>query len=214
MALGALPLLHEDNREQRGHGKINAGGVKRQYAADDRAEHAAEDPVAVIQHGDPEAHIACINALGRLDRAQQGIGLIGQREDHVPLAAAHRMKSLQKGQTVEDMPAVEQQCHHSNGNKGCLGCQKRYKQILSRACVDAQAAEEGPDRSEADIAQHNTECKTDEQIAAQYGYRGGKGRTKRLFHGNHLHTIRVKEKRSANRALWHFNVNAQIVKIR
>ena len=34
---------------------------------------------------------------------------------------------------------------------------------------------------EADIAQHNTECKTDEQIAAQYGYRGGKGRTKRLF---------------------------------
>ncbi len=83
----------------------------------DRAEHAAENPVAMIQHGDPEAHIACINALGRLDRAQQGIGLIGQREDHVPLAAAHLMKSLQKGQTVEDMPAVEQQRHHRNGNK-------------------------------------------------------------------------------------------------
>ena len=123
----------------------------------------------MIQHGDPEAHIACINALGRLDRAQQGIGLIGQREDHVPLAAAHLMKSLQKGQTVEDMPAVEQQRHHRNGNKGRLGRQKRHKQILSRACVDAQAAEEGPDRSEADIAQHNTECKTDEQIAAEHG---------------------------------------------
>ena len=141
----------------------------------------------MIQHGDPEAHIACINALRRLDRAQQGIGFIGQREDHVPLAVAHLMKSLQKGQTVEDMPAVEQQRHHRNGNKGRPGRQKRHKQILSRASVDAQAAEEGPDRSEADIAQHNTECKTDEQIAAQYGYRGGKGRTKCLFHGNHLH---------------------------
>ena len=214
MALRALPLLHEDNREQRGHGKINAGGVKRQYAADDRAEHAAEDPVAVIQHGDPEAHIARIDALRRFDRAQQGIGFVGERKDHVPLAVSHRVERFQKGQAVEDMPAVEQQRHHRNGNKGRLGRQKRHKQILSRASVDAQAAEEGPDRSEADIAQHNTECKTDEQIAAQYGYRGGKGRTKRLFHGNHLHTIRVKEKRSANRALWHFNVNAQIVKIR
>ena len=141
----------------------------------------------MIQYGDPEAHIACIDAIRRFDRAQQGIGLIGQRKDHVPFAVSHRVERFQKGQTVEDMPAVEQQRHHRNGNKGRLGRQKRHKQILSRASVDAQAAEEGPDRSEADIAQHNTECKTDEQIAAQYGYRGGKGRTKRLFHGNHLH---------------------------
>ena len=43
---------------------------------------------------------------------------------------------------VEDMPAVEQQRHHRNGNKGRPGRQKRHKQILSRACVDAQAAED------------------------------------------------------------------------
>ena len=119
----------------------------RDSAADDRAEHAAEDPVAMIQHGDPEAHIARIDAIRRFDRAQQGIGLIGQRKDHVPFAVSHRVERFQKGQTVEDMPAVEQQRHHRNGNKGRLGRQKRHKQILSRACVDAQAAEEGPDLS-------------------------------------------------------------------
>ena len=66
---------------------------------------------------------------------------------------------------------------------------------------------------EADIA-HNAECETDEQIAAQYGYRGGKGRTKRLFHGNHLHTIRVRKALCEQSALAFQRANAQIVKIR
>ena len=37
----------------------------------------------MIQNGDEKEKPFLINSIGNLDAAQQGIGFIGQREDHV-----------------------------------------------------------------------------------------------------------------------------------
>ena len=111
MALRGDPLLDEDNGKQARHGEIDAGRVERQHAADKCADDRTEDPVGVVENGDQKAHGVRVNVRGRFERAEQRIGLVGQRENHIPLSRAHFVKGFEEGQTVEDMTAVEQQRH-------------------------------------------------------------------------------------------------------
>ena len=169
MAFRRLPLLDENDREHAGHCKVDARRVERQHTADERADDRADDPVGVVENGDQKAHRVRVDVRGRFQRAEQRVGLIGQREDHVPLARAHAVECLEKGQTVENVTAVEQQRHHRDRHERRLRREQRDEQVLSRAGVDGQTAQKRPRGGEADVAQHDAERETDEQIAAEHG---------------------------------------------
>ena len=123
----------------------------------------------MVENGDQKAHRVRVDVRGSFQRAEQRIGLIGQREDHVPLARAHAVKCLEKGQTVENVTAVEQQRHYRDRHERRLRREQRDEQVLSRAGVDGQTAQKRPRGGEADGAKQDAERETDEQIAAEHG---------------------------------------------
>ena len=86
------PLVDDDDQEKGGGGKVDSRHVKGQQPACARADQTAEYPVEVIEQGDVESRPVLVQSGFVLYRAEHGVGLVRQRQDHVhatPAGACH-----------------------------------------------------------------------------------------------------------------------------
>ena len=64
--LAGAPLLHHDHKEQRGHRKVDACGIKGDDAAQQRAGHAARHPINLVEQRSKQIVTVSVHALGTL----------------------------------------------------------------------------------------------------------------------------------------------------
>ena len=95
-----LPLVYSDDHEQGGHGKVDAGGINGEEGSRYCTDHRTENPIGVVQQSDGEVEAAGFHPGGDLYRAEQGVGLIGEGEDHIEFSQPHAPEFLQHGQAI------------------------------------------------------------------------------------------------------------------
>ena len=126
-----LPLIHRDDNEKRGHGKVNAGGVKTDKGSGHTADDRAQDPIAVVQNGDGEIVGMGVHPFGDPGRGEERIGLVGQGEDHIELSKPHPPELFQHGEPVDQMAEVQDQRKHGHTSQRRAGGQEFHPHILS-----------------------------------------------------------------------------------
>ena len=168
MAFGGPPLVHKNDHEQRGHGKVDAGQIKGQHAAQRRAGHAARHPVALVQRRDPQPRPVGVELLRDLHAALERVGLVRKRKDHVGLGPAHLPEGVQKGQPVKQMPAVDRKGgQRHRGQRRKPAAQKPHQHKLHRPGVDDAADQKRPGPAVAGLLQQQPEGQPQKQVAAQ-----------------------------------------------
>jgi len=104
------PLFYKQSYEQGSQHKGDPGKIEGQQISGDIAQGAANDPVAVVKEGDPKAVGGLIDPLRELGLCYQGVGFVGEREDHIRLFSAGVLIGIHQGDAVEQMAGIEQQC--------------------------------------------------------------------------------------------------------
>ena len=94
-------------------------------------------------------------------------------------------KLLQHGQTVYQVPEVDEQRHDRHRTQGGGGAQQGHPQVLTRPGVDGQAHEESPDEVVSNLLEHQPEGDADGQVAHQHRHRHRECRGERFA----VHTI-------------------------
>ena len=165
-----LPLVHADDHEQGGHGKINASGVKLNQFPHERAKHRAKDPVALVKQGDKEGGLLPfpVRKIRRAGHgAEQGVCLVRQGEDHVRISLFHFLKTFNEGQAVKCMAAVDEQGHDGRGDEAQAPGEDAYQGKLHGACVDKGTDEEGPQDAKAGFLKQEPECNPQKNISQE-----------------------------------------------
>ena len=94
-------------------------------------------------------------------------------------------KLLQHGQTVYQVPEVDEQRHDRHRAQGGGGAQQGHPQVLPGTGVDGQAHEESPDEVVSNLLEHQPEGDADGQVAHQHRHRHRECRGERFA----VHTI-------------------------
>jgi len=172
----APPLVQGDDHEQGGHGEVHPLGAEGDQRPGHRADDRAQNPVALVQQGDGKIEIPGVHPHRGPGRGQQGIGFVGEGEDHIELAGPHAPELLQHGQTVYQVPEVDEQRHDRHRAQGGGGAQQGHPQVLPGTSINGQAHEESPDEVVSNLLEHQPEGHPDSQIPHQHRYRGGESR--------------------------------------
>ena len=184
MVLGLLPLIDEHHGEQRRHDEFDAGGVKVQDRAEQRAERRARDPVGLVEQGDEEHEPAAVHALRRGDGAVDGEGLVAHAEDQVGLFPAHALVLFQHGDAVEQMPRIDHQRQKKGVQRRVGREQQLHRDELHRAGEDEGAHSHRVKDGKAAAAHQKAIGHGDEQKADADGQGiGQRGAECFLFHG-------------------------------
>ena len=107
--------------------------------------------------------------------AEQGIGLVGQGEDHVKLSGTHSPELFQHGKAVHQMAEIDHQRQKRRLAQRSPSGQQRDTQILSGARINGHAHQQSPTHAVARCFQHQTEGHADGQIPHQNRNRRRKG---------------------------------------
>ena len=129
----------------------------------------------MIQHRHGEIVVVGVHPLGHPGGGEQGIGFIGEGEDHIQLPHPHAPELLQQAQAVDQMPEVEDQGQNGHVDQGRPGGQELHPHVLPRPGVDGQGHEKGPDKIVPDGLQHQPEGDADGQIPHQHRHGGREG---------------------------------------
>ena len=111
MCFRRFPLVDENRHKQRRHAEIDT----RQIKGDDLPQHAAEGggcrPVDVAQHREIKHRLAPFFRRKAFQCTVHGVGLVGERMDHIELASVHVFEIIKKCQRVKALAAVhEKRC--------------------------------------------------------------------------------------------------------
>ena len=192
MAFGGEPLLDKNDDEEGGHREVDARRVEGHQLADRRAEHPAHDPVALVEGGDQQVELPPVAALGRLDRAEQRVGLVGEREDEVGLLFPEALELVDEGEPVEGVARLNGERDDRRLRQPHPAGEQFDEHELHRPGIDGQAAPERPKRVVPRLLKQQAERHADKDVAEKdrrrRGERGAQGFTGILCHGNNLET--------------------------
>ena len=168
VVIGAEPLLHENGDEQGSQGKVDALEVERQHRAGDTAYHGADDPVDLIEEGHQKAVAVAADTVGHLVLGDQGVGLVGEGEDHVGLFLAGALVGIYHRDAVKQMPGIDQQGGHSSGKKPGTAGKQTDGQILHGTGINEQTHSQRPENTVAALVQHDAKPEAKEQIPGHH----------------------------------------------
>ena len=147
VSLCSQPLIDADYRKKSSHGKFNACGVKGDHLSHDCADDGSGHPVALVKEGNKKEGklpLAVRKAPGAGNRAEQGIGFICEGEYHVRTCALHFLKTVDKGQAVKGVAAVDQQGHNGGGEISQTAREDARQGKLHGSGIDQKADKKGP----------------------------------------------------------------------
>ena len=107
VVLAGAPLLHHDHKEQRGHRKVDACGIKGDDAAQQRAGHAARHPINLVEQRSKQIVTVLVHALGHIAAAYYRIRLVGEGKNQVRLCCAGVFIALQHRNTVKQVAGTK-----------------------------------------------------------------------------------------------------------
>lgn len=83
------PVLHKDGDEHCCHHEVEAATVEMEEVAEDGTHRRSRDPVAIVEHGDPEHEPAFVDAFRDLCCIIDGERLVAHAVDERELFPAH-----------------------------------------------------------------------------------------------------------------------------
>ena len=131
------------------------------------SEKAAEDPIKVIEHGDQKCGPVLVKPLLVLDRAENGIGLVGQRQNYIGAAPPHTPELFNKAYTIKDVACVDEKCHQGKGGKGRSGDHHRHHDNLHGTGEDKQSGGGGEQNAVPRIAHQHAKRNANEEIGKE-----------------------------------------------
>ena len=148
-------LLDQDDDEQSRQGKIDACGIEGDQCPDEGTKDAQDDPIQDGHQGCQHIGPFFIDIFIEIVGAVEGIVFIRQGIDEKIFPETKGAEFFDKGQTVEDMAAIEQQCHDRHGRQGNAAGEEAHHQVLQGACHNEKAAGACPEKIVAHILHQN-----------------------------------------------------------
>lgn len=184
MAGSFFPLFHKNNDKKSCHGKIDAFRIKRDQIAGCAADHAAGDPVTVIEERDKKEIPFAADALRRGCGTEDRICLIGQRKNHIRFQFSGILKFVEHGQTVKQVAYVDGEGDEEYIQKMKRNRQQFYGHELHGTGIDRDTHQDCPAGVKALAAEKDAEGDAQKQISHQNGQRDRKSGPKSFFdHG-------------------------------
>jgi len=135
----------------------------------------------MIKDRDPETVAVFADAFRNMNLGNQGVGFIRQTEDQIGFLSACIFVGIDHGDTVEQMPGVDNESRQSSGQQAGSGGQQRNSHILHGACINKQAHGGRPEYTKSALLHQDTETKSQEHIAGHNGNRIQKRGSEKLF---------------------------------
>ena len=178
------PLLRKGSDEKGCHGKLNSRGGKGKHRPQQTSQHAARHPVALVEQRDQKAVEIGVSLRRRMSVAEQGVGFIRQREDHIGAVLPGVFVTVDHGNTVKEMPRV----YHDRRQDSCEDRSSAGEQtdtdILHRPCINEGTHGKSPQNTISGIPQENSKAGSQHHIARQ----NRKGLDKGLFNNFLIHS--------------------------
>ena len=181
--LRAEPLLHENGDEQGGEDEFDALIIDGDQRARQRTQHGARDPVNLVEQGNQEAVAVAGQAFRGLVPGNQGIGFVRQGKNKVGLFLAGALVGIHHGDTVEQVPGVDNEGGQGGGQQPGAAGQEAYRHVLHGTGVDKQAHGGRPEHAVAMLVQQDTKAEAQEDVARHHRHGIEKSGSHRvLFH--------------------------------
>ena len=168
MAFRALPLFEENDDEKRGHRKIYSLEVERNERSRRGADHRSRNPIDMIEQRYVKHALPLIDIRRVFRRAEDGIRLVRQGEDHIRIRPPRFAEFFDKRQTVEYVAAVHEKRHCKHRCERLGGCEQRHKQKLAAPRVNRQTAEKSPGGGIPCLNYHYPESRSEEEIPEKH----------------------------------------------
>ena len=144
-----LPLAHQDDDEQGGHGEVHPRGVEGDELPQHRPQNGAGDPIGVVEQRHKEVEPPLVHPLGNVGGDVDRKGLVTHPEDGGELFPAQVPVLLQHGDPVEHMPGVDHQGQEEGTHRGEQAGEHAARHELHGSGEDKEADEDGDHRREA-----------------------------------------------------------------
>ena len=149
-------LLNEDDDEECCQGKVDACGIEGDEGANEGTGNAQYHPVQDGHEGGQHIGPFFVDILRKIMGTVQGIVFIRQGIDEEIFPKPEGTEFLNEGQPVEDMTAVQEQCHNGYCCQGNPSGKERYHQILQGARHNEEAAGTCPEKIVSGILHQHT----------------------------------------------------------
>ncbi len=174
MVLRRDPLLREDGQKQRRHREFDPRRVKRQHLSEQSADHAAGDPVAMVEQRHKKVKRVRVAPLRDVPVHDEGICLIRQGEDQIRLFASGVPVPAYHRNAVEKMPGVHHQRRQRGREKRRPARQQADADELHRAGKHQRAHRKRPEHAVSIFLQKNAKADAQHDIPRQHRQRTDK----------------------------------------
>ena len=165
----AEPLLYKDGDEQGCQNKFDAFVVDGDQRTGNRSQNGTGNPVDLIEQGNQKAVAMAGDAIRCTVLGDQGVGLVGQRENQIGLLLACSFIGIHHGDAVKQVAGIDGQGRQRSRQQTGPAGKETDSHILHGSGIDKEAHGCGPENTVSVLVQQDTEAEAEKQITGHNG---------------------------------------------